>query len=207
MKGSTVVMALFLALGGVLLAALGVSNWRLSQRVTALEMVAARGLVRPGEAPADAPDVDAIESAVAALRVARSGEGSMSEEEAVALIEATLDDTLDRKADERKTAEVDQYMKMAEESIRVDVEDLIREFDLPDDKVQRVVDLLVQGMYEGHELREDLKAGNITMREAKEEGEVIKKEYADALIELLGQEAYEELGRKFYGEQGWAAAR
>ncbi len=40
-----------------------------------------------------------------------------------------------------------------------------------------------------------------------EEGELIKTEYAEALTEILGEEAYEELGKSFYGEGGWASAR
>ena len=195
------------AIGALLICALGVSNWRLSRRVAALEMVAAQQLVRTGNATEEATDVAAIQEAVAVWREARSGEGSMTEEEAAALVEDAVEEAVERKADERKTEEVDQYMKMAEDSMRVEVEDLAEDHDLTEAQVNQVVDLLVQGMYEGHELREDLKAGTITMRQAKEEGEVIKEEYADALTEILGEEAYEALGKRFYGEGGWAAAR
>ena len=181
MQRSTLFFTAFVAIGALVLSALGVSNWRLSRRVAALEMVAAQQLVARSEAGGQGADVAAIQKAVEVWRDARAGEGSMTEEEAAALVEATVEDAIERKADERKSAEVEQYMKMAEEGMRVEVEDLADEFELPEATVNQVVDLLVQGLYEGHALREDLKAGNITMREAKEEGEVIKQEYADAL--------------------------
>ena len=197
-------LALVLSL---LIGALGASHWRMSRRVSALEMVAARGLSAPGEQHTSSSDVAAIENAVTAWREARAGEGEITEEQAAELIEAAVDEAVERKADQQKTAEVDRYMKMAEESMRVEVEDLATQFDLSEAKVNQVVDLLVQGMYEGHELREDIKAGTISIREAKEEGELIKTEYAEALTEILGEEAYEELGKCFYGEGGWASAR
>jgi hypothetical protein len=208
MPRSPLTLTLAALITAVLVAVLGASHWRLNRRVAALEMVAARSLVTQGEpGTASTSDVAAIEKAVAVWRDARAGEGAMTEDQAAALVEAAVDDAIERKADERKNEEVDRYMKMAEESMRVEVEDLGTKFNLGEEKVNQVVDLLVQGMYEGHELREDIKAGTISMREAKEEGEVIKQEYADALTELLGEEAYEELGRSFYGEGGWESAR
>ncbi len=211
MNRSTAVLSAALAVCSLVIAGLGWTTWSLSSRVAALEMVAAQSLVRSGAARSGggttADDVAAIEQAVATWKEARAGEGGMTEDEAAALIEQTLEETLERKAEERETEKIDQYMKMAEESMRVEVEDLAKEYGLTDEQVGRTVDLLVQGMYEGQDLREDLKAGEITMREAKEEGEIIKREYEETLTEILGVEAYEALGRAFYGDGGWSAAK
>ena len=64
----------------------------------------------------------------------------------------------------------------------------------------------VDVMDEGRVLRDDLAAGKIDMREAMVQGEELKAELAEELLEVLGEESYEALGVTFYGERGWEAA-
>ncbi len=203
MNRSTIVVALLIGTLGLLIVGLGVSNWRLGRRVAGLEMVVAQGL-KSQESKVSGSDQQAIQVALQAWRQARSGEAAgMDEDEAAALVEAALDEALDRKTQEATEAAVDRYMEMAEESIQVEVEDLQEDFNLSDDQVARTIDLTVQGMIEGYELQEDLKKGDISVRQAKEEGEIIKQDYYAALIEILGEAAFEGLGERFYPGKGW----
>jgi len=205
MNRSTFVLAAFIAVLGTLLVGLGVNNWRMGRRVAALEMVVAQSLKSQGSAPtaANTDNQQAVQVAIEAWRAARSGgEDAMDEEEAAALVDAAIE-KLEDKAKEKQDAEVQRYIEMAEEGIRVEVEDLQREYSLSDDQVAKTIDLSVQGMIEGWELQEDLKAGDLTVREAKEEGEVIKSEYMETLLEILGEAAFEALGQKFYPGKGW----
>ncbi len=127
----------------------------------------------------------------------------MDEEEAAALVEVALEEALERKTQEAEDAEIDRYLEMATESIEVEVEDLQDEFPLSDEQITRAINISVEGLHEGFELRQAIERRDISMRQAKAEGEALKQDYQDALLEVLGDAAFFALGEKFYPGRGW----
>jgi hypothetical protein len=207
-----------LGFGLVLLVALGGHAVYLQSRVSSLEaeigsLQTDGSGVGPAASPRDArsPEADrvAIAKTVKALREATERGEALTEQETEALVQSVVEDAVDeafgRKAEQRELKQTDRQMQMMEDSVRVEVEDLGKDFDLSDDDVTRSVEVLVGAMYEGQAIREQLRDESMTMREAKTQGDALKTEIETDLREILGDEAYEELGRRFYGEQGWDA--
>ncbi len=195
-----------IALIGVVLTVLGTANWRMGQRVETLELIVAQGLSVNAARTDAGTDAEVTQRALKMWREEQAASDTpnpMTEERAAELIEAALDDAVERKAAETKEAEVARYMEVAEESIRMEVEDLQKAFSLTDAQRDGAIELTVQGMVDGHHLRKDLENGDITVRQAKEEGEVIKQDYYDELEALLGTDAFEALGEQFYPGKGW----
>jgi hypothetical protein len=130
----------------------------------------------------------------------------MTQEEAAEMVAVALDEAWTRKTAQLRAEEVQTYRRLAEEKITNEVDDLAEEYDLTGDQMDRTIELLLDGIEAGHALREGIKSGELSLREAEEEGEELKLGYAASLTEVLGAEAYEALGRQFYGPGGWADA-
>jgi hypothetical protein len=122
------------------------------------------------------------------------------------MVAVALDEAWTRKTAQLRAEEVQTYRRLAEEKITNEVDDLAEEYDLTGDQMDRTIELLLDGIEAGHALREGIKSGELSLREAEEEGEELKLGYAASLTEVLGAEAYEALGRQFYGPGGWADA-
>ena len=207
------VVVLVVALGAV-----GASHQVLSQRLAGLEdklqtLASVNGPSggiegRAPSSPAGSgrPDERAVRETARALREAQEDGKPITEEEALAIAETVLEDTFEEKAEERQAREVDKWMELAKQKMEVDLENFGDEHELSDTQVERATRLLVDVMDEGRVLRDDLAAGKIDMREAMAQGEELKADLAEELLEVLGEESYEALGVTFYGERGWEAA-
>lgn len=214
MTRSTRLFAALFATTAVALTMLSVVHWQLSRRVAALEVVAARRLVN--EAQPEASTVQSLQTAVTAWREAQEGgEGAMTQEEAAELVqvalddalEATLDDALDRRAEAREEERVQRFVEVAQESLRGELDGLAQDYGLNDDQVAVASDVMVQGLNEGLELRSAVMRGDVSVLDARSEGQLLRTEVADSLTEALGADAYDELGRRLHGEGGWESAR
>lgn len=217
-------VALLGSLGVLVLAlgAVGASHMSLSQRVTVLEGELAKAQVAvPGEAEGAAVTPErgadpsgatpkanerAVKDMAAALREAQADGSVITEDEALAIAEAVVEDTFDRKSEERRAQETDKWMELARQKMQVDIEDFGEAEDLTSAQVEKTTEALVDAMQAGRVLSEQLRDGNMEMREAVDEGEEIKAALEEELTEILGDEAYDALGVKFYGERGWEAA-
>ena len=142
----------------------------------------------------------------AALREAQADGSVITEDEALAIAEAVVEDTFDRKSEERREQETEKWMELARQKMQVDIEDFGETEDLTSAQVEKTTQALVDAMQAGRLLSEQLRDGTMEMREAVDEGEEIKAALEEELTEILGDEAYEALGVKFYGERGWEAA-
>ena len=207
------VLTVLLAVTGLALAGLAVQHWRLSNRVAALEAVAAQQLVQ--QAVPETSTVEALQTAMTAWRDAQDGDGSMSQAEAAELVQTaldsalqtTLDDALDRRAEARQLERKERFLTVAEQGIRGEVEELAADYGLTEAQVSSASEVMVQGLQDGMELRGSVLRGDVTLFEARSEGQAIRESVQDTLTDVLGVDAFEELGRRLHGEDGWAAAR
>ena len=191
-------IALLGSIGCLLLAlgAVGASHVTLSQRVAVLEgeLRAAAVPASVGKAsgapvavPAETPTPDApanaraVKSMAEALREAQADGSVITEDEALAIAEAVVEDTFDRKSEERRAQETDKWMRLAQEKMQVDIEDFGEAEDLTSGQVAKTTEVLVDAMDAGRVLSEQLRDGTIEMREAVEEGEELKADIEHAL--------------------------
>lgn len=196
----------------IALVALGIYAWQLSRRVAALEVVTAHRLAE--DASPGAPAVQSLQKAMTAWREARSGGTAMTEDQAADLVqealddalESTLDDALDRRAEARRSERTQRFLDVAEQNIRMQVDELAADHRLTEEQSAEAVDVMVTALRGRSELRRAVMSGDLTVVEARGEGEVLREAFEEDLSRTIGAEAYEDLGRRLNGEEGWDAA-
>ena len=197
----------------LLVGGLGLAHWRLSSRVAALEVVAAQQVL--DRATPEASTVQALQTAAAAWRDAQAGEaGSLPQEEAAELVqvaldralETTLDDALEQRAAAREQERRQRFLSVAEQGIEVQLEELALDYDLTEAQTAQAGEVLLSTLQDGMELRRAVGNGEVSLLEARAEGQLLREGLADSLQDTLGADAYEDLGRRFHGEGGWEAA-
>ena len=213
MLSTTRILAILLATTGLALIVLGVQHWQLTKRVANLEAVAAQQLVT--RATPETSTVEALQTAAAAWREAQTGaEGAVTPNEAAELVQAaldkalmtTLDDALERRATAKEQARTEQFLSVAQQGIQGEVEAIADEFGLTEAQVAQASDVMVQGMHEGMELRSAVFRGEVSVLDARSEGQAIRQDVTGTLQDVLGGDAYDALGQRLHGEGGWDAA-
>lgn len=211
-----------LAMGGlglVVVALLGWQSWTmagLQGRVAVLEQVAATNLGGPGVAMDGAQSQEVVARAVKAVQAAQTeaaGKGlteeqtqALVEEALAATLEDTLEDTLDAREARQKDERTEQWLAMATESMQLELEDLAQDHGIDEETQDTVLTLLVDATREGVEIRRALGDGDISVREAKAEGEALENDLAVELDELLGRDVNDELAEKIRPGNPWKRA-
>lgn len=113
-------------------------------------------------------------------------------EEQEALVDI-IEQTLEERETERKEAEVAQWLSMAQEGLELKVEAVAESYPIPSSTQEDIVDLMVDGMAAGIDLKQRVQEGSLSVRDAKAEGQALREETAAAITELIGEEAAEAL--------------
>jgi len=199
----------------LLAAALGVEVTKfqaLSDQLTELENRIAA--VESGEAPPiNSSEANRRLASAATQRTRRSTSGTATaasgtqsqvvEEEVAEVVEATMEEMLEQREEERKAEATEKWIDQASESSLIEIERAAETYDISEEKVEAAHAVLVDSLYATIELKEALDAEELTVREAKAEGNVLLKEIHDELVGLLGDEATEELGAAIRPGRGW----
>lgn len=147
-------------------------------------------------APRSPAAEEAIVARVAERLAEQQGEEGVSEATSEQIREV-LDEEFDRLADERKDREVGQWVEMASQSVSHDVGKIGEDYDIAEATQQEVVDLIVESLWTGVDIRAAIASGDMTVGEAKEQGEVIDQELKDRIVGLIGEDATDDLFERF----------
>ena len=204
------------AFAAVSIAMLGWQSWTLAGvngRLSVLEQLMAADLRGSGGTAAagtrDEPDRQAVDMALKAWKSASAeaqGQG-LSKAETAEMMEAALERAFERKTAENKAEATEKWIAMATENIELELEELVADYDIPEASQVAVVDLLVGGMHDGIQLKRDVRDGDISLREAKAEGQALQDDFLVSLTELIGEEAADELGERLKPGEGWGGKR
>ena len=137
-----------------------------------------------------------------AARSRTSSEPDDGENDAT-VIESAVEEAIERHDAERKQDQREGWTAVATQRFEAQVEEVGEEYNLSVAVQNQVVDILVDGMQAGMDLRHDVGTGELTYAEAKEEGAALKEDTADTVSELIGEDAAEALWSDMKSGGGW----
>lgn len=214
MTGTTrAVWALVVAVLG-LVVVVGWQAWTVSglgNRVAALEAGATQNETDSTRTRSGQPEDDAqgdggdnaVSNAMQQWRAARAGTGELGEEEAAELVEVAVEEAIERRRSEEETEQRELKRDIATQSIVMVVEDVGDEYGFSPKAEDAIIDMLVGGLADGERLKQQLEDGEISLRDAKEEGESIRAQYVEEITKLVGEEATDALGERLRPGRGW----
>ena len=149
---------------------------------------------------------DAPESTSSERRSASRSQTSANRDESennATVIESAVEEAIERHDAERKQDQREGWTAVATQRFEAQVEEVGEEYNLSVAVQNQVVDILVDGMQAGMDLRHDVGSGELTYAEAKEEGAALKQDTADTVTELIGEDAAEALWSDMKSGGGW----
>ncbi len=104
--------------------------------------------------------------------------------------------------DKRETSEREERSALFLASVQEEVEVLAEEFELDEETNAAVVRELEDRHAAWSATRDDVRAGDLSWVDARREFQAIREASDDALVDLIGAEATEELNTRLFGERG-----
>ncbi len=181
----------------------------LAQRLEALEssVPAKAGQERPAPALArrHAEGLNPTSSQALAQADAPSGGADQVADDAEPeAIQAAIDEAVERKAEEKRVSEQEQWVQRSAEGIEYQLEKLAEEHGFDEAAVARARELFVDVLYDSVSLREAMEHDELTVKEAIVEGNTMRRQLRDDLVDTIGEEATEKLGWTIRPGKGWA---
>ncbi|MEN0062828.1 MAG: hypothetical protein AAGA48_11810 [Myxococcota bacterium] len=143
-----------------------------------------------------------LRAAVAAAVAASAPEG-MAEGDVEALVGSTVEELLETREAVKKQEATDKWVEQASEGTLVELERVVERHGLSDAALKEAHDMLVESLYYTVELKQSLDEGEISVREAKLDGEAYVVNLGRQLDDVLGETASAELGQAIRPGKGW----
>lgn len=200
-----------LALGAALVWQVGQTRG-LSERIATLEAQPASGAAPAstsggGEVRGFAARSDerkAMRAAVAEAASAARAEG-MDEEQVAELVETRMEEMLDAREARQRDEQTQQWLSQASEGTLIQIEKLAEEHQLSEQAVAQAHEIVVDSLYFTVDLKQSLSDGDISVRQAQEDGNEYLADMRSELVKVMGEEATEELGWAIRPGMGWKA--
>jgi hypothetical protein len=104
-----------------------------------------------------------------------------------------VEQTLDRKAAEKKNLEVNRWFANATEHHQDLLEQVGETHDLSEDTLADALDIFIGAWERGAEIKEEVHEGTMNWADAKAEGETLREETGGKVTEVIGEAAAEDL--------------
>jgi len=200
----------------ILIGVLGWQSWTLTQVNGRLAVV--EQILSVGEMPSRQAAIEELQAAFndddasaarsgtteAALQIkqaleALGDEGAPVTDEAIADV---VEQTLDRKAAEKKKLEVNRWFANATEHHQNLLEQVGETHDLPEDTLADALDIFIGAWERGAEIKEEVHEGTMNWADAKAEGAALREETGATVTEILGEAAAEDLWALMFDQKG-----